>query len=108
MLVSLAALCVRSMHGYLKTMTQGAGCAVSTQAGSAATNCNTVTTVGGAKHCKAESDSDHEGIRADLVAAHRLTALHGYDELTWNHISCRVGPQHDDASVFLITPGDKM
>ena len=23
----------------------------------------------------------------------------------WNHISSRVGPQHDDASVFLITPG---
>ena len=32
----------------------------------------------------------------------------GYDELTWNHISCRVSAQLDEASAFLITPGDKM
>jgi len=56
----------------------------------------------------AHSGQTDAAVRSDLVAAHKLLAMHGFDELTWNHISSRVGPQHDDASVFLITPGTKM
>eukprot|EP00041_Stephanoeca_diplocostata_P008261 m.120623 g.120623 ORF g.120623 m.120623 type:complete len:268 (+) comp17245_c0_seq1:240-1043(+) len=39
--------------------------------------------------------------REDLMVAHRLTALYGLDELSWNHISART------SQGFLITPGNR-
>ena len=43
----------------------------------------------------------HAAIRRDLAAAHLLSSHHKYDELVWNHISCRLP---DEPSAFLITP----
>jgi ribulose-5-phosphate 4-epimerase/fuculose-1-phosphate aldolase len=45
--------------------------------------------------------------REELADAHHLCNLHGFDELTWNHISVRL--KEDDGkgkSGYLITPGE--
>ena len=47
----------------------------------------------------------HAAIRRDLAAAHLLSSHHKYDELVWNHISCRLP---DEPSAFLITPGTQL
>lgn len=43
--------------------------------------------------------------RVELAMAHRLTAIYGYTDLVWNHISVR---HVEVPTSFLITPGRKM
>lgn len=44
--------------------------------------------------------SEEYQIRRELAIAHRLVAHYDMDELTWNHISARVGNE----GKFLVTP----
>ena len=46
--------------------------------------------------------NDENKLRYQLAVAHRLTAQHGMDMLTWNHISARFGDG------CLITSGDRL
>jgi len=56
------------------------------------------------RHAPTESATvQHQ--RVELAMAHRLTALYGWTDLVWNHISVR---HKEDPSSFLITPGRKM
>ena len=47
--------------------------------------------------------SEEYQVRRELAICHRLVAHYGMDELTWNHISARVGNQGQ----WLVTPGNK-
>ena len=47
--------------------------------------------------------SEEHQIRRELAIAHRLVAHYDMDELTWNHISARVGTDGN----YLVTPGNK-
>ena len=51
--------------------------------------------------CTASAPAEQE-LRRELALAHRLTAQHGMDQLTWNHISVRL---HRGSDGFLVTPG---
>jgi ribulose-5-phosphate 4-epimerase/fuculose-1-phosphate aldolase len=53
------------------------------------------------------SHESDESVKRDLVAAHRLSHHHGFDELVWNHISART-MDVGNSNRFLVTPGDLM